>query len=98
MDSQLKRKLFFTVNKMIAEISDEALVIAMEELSELSQATSKLKRGKADYDNIAEEIADVIICIEVIKKISSVTDDDIEKWIDFKLDRSLDKIKKGEFR
>ena len=97
MDSQLKRKLLFTINKMIDEISDETLVIAMEELSELSQATSKLKRGKADYDNLAEEIADVIICIEVIKKIGGIYDTSIDKWIDYKLDRTLSKISKGEF-
>ena len=97
MDSQLKRKLLFTVGRMIEEISDETLVIAMEELSELSQATSKLKRGKADYDNIAEEIADVLVCIEVIKKIGGISDSSIEKWVDFKLDRTLSKISKGEF-
>lgn len=94
----IEKKMSYITDKMIGEIGEEMLVIAMEELAELSQATSKLKRGKADLDNLAEEIADVIICTEAIKKIGGITETSIEKWIDFKLDRAMKRIREGNFK
>ncbi len=44
--------------------------IAMEECAELIQAISKYKRGKPDRDNMAEEIADVLISIENMKYVA----------------------------
>ena len=38
--------------------------VCMEECAELIQAISKAKRGKINRDNMIEEIADVLICIE----------------------------------
>lgn len=90
-------KLDTITNKMIETKGNEMLVIAMEELSELIQAISKLKRGKPNIDNMAEEIADTLICIEIIKKIGNVSEDAIQDWVDFKLTRSLSKIEEGTF-
>ena len=39
------------------------IIMAMEEMSELTQALSKYIRGKDNQDNIAEEIADVYIML-----------------------------------
>jgi len=58
--------------------------IAQEELAELIQALSKFIRGKADYENIAEEIADVEICLAQLKEIFANTDE-VEMWKEFKL-------------
>lgn len=44
------------------------LVVCMEELSELTQAISKEIRGKDDRNNLVEEMADVLICLEILKK------------------------------
>lgn len=85
-------------SKMIEERKEEILVIVMEELAELIQATSKLKRGKPDYDNLAEEIADVMICLEVVKQLSKLSEQEIQKWLKFKLDRATQKIKEGTFK
>ena len=41
--------------------------VCMEECAELIQAISKAKRGKINRDNMIEEIADVLICIENVK-------------------------------
>lgn len=66
--------------------------IAMEECAELIQAISKQVRGKPDKDNLAEEIADVYISIENMKYIAGISDKKIQKWIDYKQERSLKRV------
>lgn len=61
----------------------------MEELSELSQAISKEIRGIGDRSNLVEEMADVIICLEILKQIFAVTNVEIEEWVKFKQGRNL---------
>ena len=69
------------------------LVVCMEELSELSQAISKEIRGKDNRNNLVEEMADVIICLEILKQIFAVTNVEIEKWVKFKQGRTLKHIR-----
>ena len=69
------------------------LVVCMEELSELSQAISKEIRGIGDRSNLVEEMADVIICLEILKQIFAVTNVEIEEWVKFKQGRALKHIK-----
>lgn len=66
--------------------------IAMEECAELIQAISKYKCGKPDRDNMAEEIADVLISIENMKYVAGISDKKIQKWIDYKQKRSLKRV------
>lgn len=68
------------------------LVVCMEELSELTQAISKEIRGKDSRNNVIEEIADVLICIEIIKQVFEITDEDIGSWIKYKQERNLFRI------
>lgn len=68
-------------------------VVCMEELSELSQAISKEIRGIGDRSNLVEEMADVIICLEILKQIFAVTNVEIEEWVKFKQGRNLKRIK-----
>ena len=63
--------------------------VCMEECAELIQAVSKAKRGKPDKNNMAEEIADVLICIEILKQIYDIPDYSIENWIERKQERML---------
>jgi NTP pyrophosphatase (non-canonical NTP hydrolase) len=51
--------------------SDSQIKMCIEELAELIQALAKLGRNinGSDFDNVAEEIADVEICTEQIKQI-----------------------------
>lgn len=69
------------------------LVVCMEELSELTQAISKEIRGKDNRNNLVEEMADVIICLEILKQIFAVTNVEIEEWVKFKQERNLKRIK-----
>ena len=61
--------------------------VCMEECAELIQEVSKAKRGKPDKNNMAEEIADVLICIEILKQIYDIPDYSIENWIERKQER-----------
>jgi NTP pyrophosphatase (non-canonical NTP hydrolase) len=63
------------------------LVTCMEELAELQQAISKHIRGNADRDNEIEEIADVLICLEIAQKIFRITDTEIKEMLKEKQER-----------
>ena len=73
---------------------DVQSTVCMEECAELIQAISKEKRGKSDKSNLAEEMADVIICIEMLKQIYNITDDEIYSWVITKQERTIKRIKK----
>lgn len=83
------------VNKEIVSRSLETygngiqLVVCMEELSELTQAISKEIRGKDGGNNLVEEMADVIICLEILKQVFEITDEDVDSWIKYKQERNL---------
>ena len=57
-------------------------IVCMEECSELIQAVSKCLRGKPDVtDNLAEEMADVTICLHMLQEMYCITDAQLEEWI-----------------
>jgi len=70
--------------------------VCMEECAELIQAISKAKRGKIDRDNMIEEIADVLICIEMLKQMYMISDEKINKWIEKKQAREVERMEKNE--
>lgn len=50
------------------------LVVAVEELSELTKEITKCLRNKGNLDHLAEEVADVEIMVEQVKLIFNVQD------------------------
>ena len=85
----------YVVKKSIEHYGkDVQSTVCMEECAELIQAISKEKRGKSDKENLAEEMADVIICIEMLKQIYNVTDDEIYSWVITKQERTIKRIKR----
>ena len=66
--------------------------VCMEELAELIQAISKEKRGKSDKNHLAEEMADVLICIEILKQAYQISDHDIDNWIEKKQTRIYERM------
>lgn len=70
--------------------------VCMEECAELIQAISKAKRGKINRDNMIEEIADVLICIEMLKQMYMISDEKINKWIEKKQAREVKRISQKE--
>lgn len=80
-----------------------ALTIATEECAELIQAITKLKRGVSPSRgtaraNLAEEIADVLICIDWVKRIYGVSESDVNHWVDYKISRCNERLANGMFR
>ena len=72
--------------------------ISMEELAELQQAISKkVRRKQSSNDNIIEEIADSLICIDFIMNNYKIKENDIQKVIDEKLERLDKRIKSDTF-
>ena len=85
----------YVVKKSIEHYGKEVQsTVCMEECAELIQAISKQKRGKSDKENLAEEMADVIICIEMLKQIYNITEDEIYSWVINKQERTIERIKR----
>lgn len=70
---------------------------AMEESAELIQAINKVLRKKDDAKNhLAEEMADVFICLEQLKYSFDISDEEIQVWIDYKFERQKKRIAEKE--
>lgn len=69
-------------------------IVCMEECSELIQAISKCLRGKPDAtDNLAEEMADVTICLHLLKEMYGITDKHVDTWIARKTVRQHERMR-----
>lgn len=68
-------------------------VVAMEELSELIQALSKVLRGIPDRDNLIEEIADVYIVLDEQRYIHGINLNDVIPVMVEKLEREEGRMK-----
>ena len=72
---------------------DSQVLIAIEEMSELTKELCKHVRKYHRTREIAEEIADVSIMIEQLISLFGV-ESQVSEIIDFKLNRQLDRIEK----
>lgn len=54
--------------------------VAKEECSELIKEVCKMTRGKGNIQNLAEEMADVAICIEQLQIMFGITDEMLYGW------------------
>lgn len=67
-------------------------VIVMEELAELIQQVSKHLRGKGNNLALLEEMADVVICMEMLSHMDYISKSQIEDAVAVKLQRKLHRI------
>lgn len=72
--------------------SKKQSIVCMEECSELIQAISKELRGKTDIVHLTEEMADVLICIELLKHMYGIGPSELESWIQAKQQRIKDRM------
>lgn len=63
------------------------LIIAIEECTELAKEVTKQLRGKGDYYNLLEELADVYLGALYIRKICGIDDEDLAQAINIKVDK-----------
>lgn len=101
--NERENKLAKLTETIASKHPETASTIATEECAELIQAITKLKRGVAPARgtaraNLAEEIADVLICIDWVKRIYGVSELDVNHWIDFKVSRCNERLANGTFR
>ena len=72
------------------------LLTTVEECSELIQAISKMKRGKDNRDNLIEEMADIMICMEILKQVYGISDNEIQNYVCQKQNRCIERMKSDE--
>lgn len=78
-----EREMTYT-NALVRYGEEIQLVVAIEELSELQKEVTKFLRGIGNAGNLAEETADVLICIEQIMYIFG-----IREMVDIQMDRKV---------
>ena len=73
------------------------LIIAMEELSELTKEISKSLRGEYDQLGLMEEIVDVEHVIMTLCNVFNISEDELNKIRYVKTKRIIDRVESGEF-
>lgn len=74
------------------------LVVAMEELAELSQELSKIVRRRGNRISVLEELADVSIMCRYVQKALNIDDNELNRAINVKLGRYSTVIPNTETR
>ena len=69
--------------------------IVIEELSELQKELCKDLRGYNRREEIKEEMADVYICLQLLKEIYNFSDEELKKMYERKMRRNIQRIKEG---
>lgn len=64
--------------------------LVIEECSELIKELTKARRGMGDVNNIEEEIADVVLVIKQLMHLLDITESDIEKIVEEKVERTME--------
>ena len=83
------------IKKMLNSQSVEVnKTIVIEELSELQKEVCKYLRGDERREEIKEEMADVYICLQMLKEIYNFSDEDLEKMYERKMRRNIERMNK----
>ena len=84
--------------KMLLESKSvfENKVRIVEELGELSHEILKDTRGKLNRENLLEEFADVIIELHMLKEIYQISESEIDKAVNDKMEKDLNRLKNKE--
>ena len=101
-----KKKLDVLAKSMNRNLGDMAAVIAIEELSEMIQATSKWLRFdknpkanrnfyKMDKTNLCEEIADATIALHILRNMAGISGAEVNQMIAYKIDHKQEILNKG---
>lgn len=75
------------ITRYVTNNPQMALLACAEEMAELSQAIIKKLRGAKSNASVVEEIADVLLSVEYIREICGISYEEIQKLINFKLER-----------
>ncbi len=67
--------------------------ICIQEMAELTQEITKDMIGCTRREKLVEEFTDSLICLEMLKIMYDIKDEEIQKWIDFKQARQVQRDK-----
>lgn len=82
--------------QMVEKYGDEQIVVAIEELSELTKELCKALRGQVNTQNIIEELADCRIVLEEMQHLFNITDKQLSNQIFIKLQRTKERYLEPE--
>lgn len=85
MNLKLHNQEQFLKNGRVQEI------VWVEELGELQHEITKALRGMLSKPHLVEEFADVLICLEQLKIKYNISDEQLQKWIDYKYNRECNR-------
>ena len=68
------------------------LVVVNEEFAECQQQVSKFLRKKSDHMALLEETADALIGIRYIQKICNISDEELIKAVNVKIERQANRV------
>lgn len=83
-DYEERRKVY--LNALCRFGDRHQMDIAIEEMAECTQAICKIKRNGEDFRHLAEEVADVLICMEQLRMMFNI-DELVQAFIYQKVDR-----------
>lgn len=94
MTEQQRKKVY---NSALIAYGDRVqMTVALEEMAECQQAICKILRGGENFDHLAEEVADAIICLEQIRMLFNI-DDRVNYYMDSKVRRLERNLRKDGY-
>ena len=92
MEKSFEEKIRLLLN---SKSGTENKAIIIEELSELQKEITKDIRKKLNKEHLLEEIADVIIVLHMAKEIYNISESELDKVINKKMERNLSRLFTG---
>ena len=92
MEKSFEEKIRLLLNSK-SNMENKAIII--EELSELQKEVRKDIRKKFNRDNFLEEMADVVIVLHMAKEIYNISESELDKAINKKMERNLSRLFTG---
>ena len=93
--TEKQRKQVYT-SALIAYGDRIQMTVALEEMAECHQAICKILRGGENFDHLAEEVADAIICLEQMRLLFNI-DERVEHYIESKVHRLESNLRKDGY-
>ena len=80
------------LNELVSKFKEKQVDVCIEEMSELTQALCKYKRGKLNIDNLTEELADVHIMLMQMLLFFEIDSDVFLETVDKKINRTKERL------
>lgn len=68
-------------------------IVTMEELAELQKEISKKARRGGNNSDLLQELADVYICLEYVRALTGITEEEVYRAIDVKLIQERERMR-----